>query len=57
MLNGAATKLRNAQARIATTRKKRSSDPVESFLADLADFALERVRREDREAIRRFFSA
>ena len=58
MLNGATTKLRNAQARIATREDEAQQasrrSPCCSFFAGAA---VERLRREEREAIARLFPA
>jgi len=50
MLNGAPTRLRKTQARRATVRRKRASDPALSFSRFLEDVR-GRVRREDRGGI------
>src|SRR6476469_9403469 len=56
MLNGATTKLRNAQAVMATARTKRPSEPAPSLLR-LAEAAVERLRRVEGRAIGPLVSA
>jgi hypothetical protein len=57
MLNGAAMKLRNAQARIATASTNRSSEPTLSFFFIFALLASGRARAGGRAAITRLFPA